>query len=100
MVDGTASPDGPPSRYTDTDSPSCSRACSTVVAGGWPLRFALDWATQERYAGMQFNAVAASNHAAVELYDRLGFEIVGTVPGAFAHPTLGHVGLHVMYRAL
>jgi ribosomal protein S18 acetylase RimI-like enzyme len=63
-------------------------------------RFALDWATQERYAGMQFNAVAASNHSAVELYERLDFAIVGTVPGAFAHPTLGHVGLHVMYRAL
>ena len=26
--------------------------------------------------------------------------IVGTGPGAFAHPTLGRVGLHEMYRAL
>src|SRR5919106_5894706 len=63
-------------------------------------RFALDWARERSYAGMQFNAVAESNHAAVELYKRLGFTIVGTVPGAFAPPTLGHVGLHVMYRAL
>jgi GNAT superfamily N-acetyltransferase len=63
-------------------------------------RFALDWARQRGYAGMQFNAVAESNHAAVELYERLGFIIVGTVPGAFAHPTLGRVGLHVMYRAI
>jgi hypothetical protein len=52
------------------------------------------------FAGMQFSAVAESNHAAVEIYKRLGFTIVGTVPGAFAHPILGHVGLHVMYRAL
>ena len=37
---------------------------------------------------------------AVELYKRLGFEVVGTVPGAFEHPTLGRVGLHVMYREL
>jgi GNAT superfamily N-acetyltransferase len=60
-------------------------------------RFALDWARERGYAGMQFNAVAESNHAAVEIYRRLGFTVVGTVPGAFAHPTLGRVGLHVMY---
>jgi GNAT superfamily N-acetyltransferase len=62
--------------------------------------FALDWARQRGYAGMQFNAVAESNRTAVELYKRLGFEVVGTVPGAFEHPTLGRVGLHVMYRDL
>jgi hypothetical protein len=47
---------------------------------------------------MQFNAVVESNRAAVELYRRHGFEVVGTVPRAFAHPTLGRVGLHVMYH--
>ncbi|KRV48602.1 GCN5 family acetyltransferase [Wenjunlia vitaminophila] len=65
--------------------------------GGSLCRFALDWARQQGYAGMQFNAVAESNHAAVALYRRLGFRVVGTVPGAFAHPTRGRVGLHVMY---
>jgi GNAT superfamily N-acetyltransferase len=62
-------------------------------------RFALDWARDGGYAGMQFNAVVESNHTAVELYRRHGFSVVGTVPGAFAHPTLGHVGLHIMYCA-
>ena len=62
--------------------------------------YAIDWARERGFAGMQFNAVAASNVQAVELYRRLGFDIVGTVPGAFAHPTLGRVGLHVMYLAL
>jgi ribosomal protein S18 acetylase RimI-like enzyme len=62
-------------------------------------QFALDWAQAQGYAGMQFNAVAESNHAAVALYKRLGFGIIGTVPGAFAHPTLGRVGLHIMYLA-
>ncbi|MEE6257420.1 GNAT family N-acetyltransferase [Plantactinospora sonchi] len=61
-------------------------------------RFALDWAREHGYAGMQFNAVAESNHPAVAVYRRLGFQVVGTVPGAFAHPTLGRVGLHVMYH--
>jgi L-amino acid N-acyltransferase YncA len=63
-------------------------------------RDALHWARGRGYAGMQFNAVAASNEAAVAIYRRLGFFIVGTVPGAFAHPTLGRVGLHVMYCPL
>lgn len=59
--------------------------------------YALDWARQLGYAGMQFNAVVESNHAAVRLYEQFGFDIVGTVPGAFAHPTMGRVGLHIMY---
>jgi GNAT superfamily N-acetyltransferase len=63
-------------------------------------RFALDWARERGYAGMQFNAVVATNRAAVELYERLGFSVVGTVPGAFEHPEHGRVGLHVMYREL
>lgn len=58
---------------------------------------ALNWARESGYAGMQFNAVVESNHSAVALYERLGFDVVGTVPGAFQHPTLGRVGLHVMY---
>jgi GNAT superfamily N-acetyltransferase len=63
-------------------------------------RFALSWARELGYAGMQFNAVAETNTSAVQLYQRHGFAVIGTVPGAFAHPTLGRVGLHVMYCAL
>jgi GNAT superfamily N-acetyltransferase len=65
--------------------------------GGTLCRFALDWARERGYAGMQFNAVVESNRSAIALYERHGFSIVGTVPGAFAHPTLGRIGLHVMY---
>jgi GNAT superfamily N-acetyltransferase len=60
-------------------------------------RHALGWAREHGFAGMQFNAVAESNRTAIELYQRLGFRIVGTVPGAFAHPTQGRVALHIMY---
>ena len=63
-------------------------------------RFALDWAREHGYVGMQFNAVVETNQAAVEIYKRLGFTIIGTVPGAFAHPTQGRVGLHIMYWEL
>jgi GNAT superfamily N-acetyltransferase len=68
--------------------------------GGALVRDALEWARAQGFAGMQFNAVAASNTSAVELYERHGFTIVGTVPGAFEHPTLGRIGLHVMYVEL
>ncbi|GAA0420202.1 hypothetical protein GCM10010357_46930 [Streptomyces luteireticuli] len=60
----------------------------------------LGWARNAGFRGMQFNAVVESNTRAVGLYRSLGFEVVGTVPGAFRHPRLGFVGLHVMYRAL
>ena len=49
--------------------------------------YALSWAKEQGYAAMQFNAVVASNHVAVRLWQELGFQIVGTVPEAFAHPT-------------
>src|ERR1700761_7610949 len=52
------------------------------------VEYVLGWAREQGYAGMQFNAVAASNVHAVHLYETLGFRIVGTVPGAFEHPTL------------
>ena len=62
-------------------------------------RFALDWARDKGFEGMQFNAVAETNRSAIRLYERLGFTVMGTVPGAFEHPIEGRVGLHVMYRA-
>jgi GNAT superfamily N-acetyltransferase len=62
--------------------------------------YALCWAREQGYAAMQFNAVAESNHVAVRLWQSLGFRIIGTVPEAFEHPTLGRVGLYVMHRRL
>ena len=52
------------------------------------------------YRAMQFNFVIASNAAAVHLWPKLGFEIVGRLPGAFLHPTLGETDALVMYRKL
>jgi GNAT superfamily N-acetyltransferase len=66
--------------------------------GGALCREALSWAKGAGYAGMQFNAVVETNTSAVGLYERNGFQILGTVPRAFEHPTLGRVGLHLMYH--
>jgi ribosomal protein S18 acetylase RimI-like enzyme len=52
------------------------------------------------YRGMQYNLVVASNEVAVKLWRKLGFEIIGTLPGAFHHPRLGYVDAHVMFKQL
>ena len=60
----------------------------------------LAWARERGFRAVQFNAVVETNARAVGLWRSLGFEVIGTVPEAFAHPTEGYVGLHVMYRRL
>lgn len=61
--------------------------------------YVLDQARERGFVGMQFNSVVSTNTAAVALWESLGFEIVGTVPKAFRHPS-GLVPVHVMYREL
>jgi L-amino acid N-acyltransferase YncA len=63
-------------------------------------QYLIAWARANGYHGIQFNAVVETNAAAVHLWQALGFEIIGTVPEAFDHPTNGLVGLHVMYQKL
>jgi len=60
----------------------------------------IDWARTSGYRGIQFNAVVETNHAAVRLWQSLGFEILATVPEAFHHARHGYVGLHVMFLRL
>lgn len=57
-------------------------------------------ATQLGFRAMQFNFVVASNEAAVRTWKRHGFAVVGTVPAAFRHATLGFVDVFVMHRVL
>ena len=52
------------------------------------------------FSAMQFNFVIASNERAVRLWQRMGFAIVGRLPGAFQHPRLGLVDAYVMLRNL
>jgi L-amino acid N-acyltransferase YncA len=63
-------------------------------------RHALDNAAAAGFRAMQFNFVVSTNARAVALWQRLGFDIVGRLPGAFDHPTLGPVDALVMYRKL
>jgi L-amino acid N-acyltransferase YncA len=60
----------------------------------------LERARERGFRAMQFNFVVSRNERAVRLWQSLGFEIVGRLPGAFAHPKLGFVDALVMFREL
>jgi ribosomal protein S18 acetylase RimI-like enzyme len=60
----------------------------------------LERARARGFRAMQFNFVVGSNEAAIRLWRSMGFDVVGRVPGAFHHPSLGYVDALVMFRAL
>ena len=60
----------------------------------------LQRAKERGFLAMQFNFVVSSNERAMRLWQSMGFEIVGRLPGAFKHPKLGLVDALVMYRHL
>ena len=60
----------------------------------------LEEARRWGYRAMQFNFVVSTNKSAVNLWRELGFNIVGTLPGAFRHAQKGFVDVYVMFRSL
>ena len=57
-------------------------------------------ASEAGFLAMQFNFVVSTNTGAIRLWEKLGFQIVGTLPRAFRHPEQGLVDAHVMYKWL
>jgi L-amino acid N-acyltransferase YncA len=49
---------------------------------------------------MQYNLVVKTNAASVYLWKKMGFDVAGTLPGAFHHPAHGYVDAFVMYKEL
>lgn len=52
------------------------------------------------YTAMQYNLVVSTNVGALHVWKSCGFEIIGTLPKAFNHPSKGLVDAHVMYQIL
>ena len=52
------------------------------------------------YKAMQFNLVVSTNTAAIHLWQKSGFHIIGTLPKAFKHQQLGYVDAYIMYQSL
>ena len=62
--------------------------------------YAVEWHRANGFAGIQFNAVVSTNTGAIRLWQSLGFETIGVVPGAFRLPDGSFADLHVMYLRL
>jgi len=52
------------------------------------------------YRAMQFNLVVETNEASVHLWKKMGFDVVGRLPGAFNHAKFGFVDAFIMYKTL
>lgn len=52
------------------------------------------------FKSIQFNFVVKSNEVAVNLWKRVGFEIIGEIPDAFDHKEHGLTNAYIMYRKL
>ncbi|RUM27139.1 N-acetyltransferase [Rhizobium vallis] len=83
---------------------NCGYMTDVAAAGRGVARrmheHSLDHARVRGFRAMQFNFVVSSNQRAVQLWQSLGFDIVGRLPGAFLHPTEGYVDALVMFRNL
>lgn len=62
--------------------------------------FSLDEARRLGYRAMQFNLVVATNTQAVELWQKIGFTIIGEIPEAFQHHEKGLVNAFIMHQKL
>jgi ribosomal protein S18 acetylase RimI-like enzyme len=52
------------------------------------------------FRAMQFNLVVSTNQRAIDLWQRLGFAIIGTLPHAFNHQRFGFVDALIMFKSL
>ena len=64
------------------------------------LEHSLTTAAARGFRAMQFNFVVSSNDRAVAIWKAYGFDIVGRLPLAFRHPTIGLIDAYVMHRNL
>lgn len=78
-----------------TAAPSSGRGVARAMCA-----HSLEHAKLRGFRAMQFNFVVSTNERAVRLWQSFGFDIVGRLPEAFRHPTLGYVDALVMYRLL
>jgi len=52
------------------------------------------------YSAMQFNSVVSSNEIAINLWIKLGYKVIGTIPKAYNHKKLGLIDSFIMHKQL
>lgn len=68
--------------------------------GSLLIKASLHLAKDLGFQAMQFNMVLSQNTLAVKLYQRLGFNIIGTIPEAVRNPDGSYQDGYVMHRKL
>lgn len=63
-------------------------------------RHSQEEAVSRGFRAMQYNLVVSTNTSAIRLWKKHGFDVAGTLPGAFRHSRLGFVDAFVMYKQL
>jgi L-amino acid N-acyltransferase YncA len=74
--------------------------CRRQRVGSRLCQHSLQTARRLGFRAMQFNLVVSTNTAGIRCWQRNGFEVVGTLPGAFRHQRLGYVDALVMVQSL
>ena len=99
------------SRYIVPNKPGLgSHICNigVIIARPWRGRgvgrqlnaFAIAKARELGFRAIQLNFVVSTNEASIYICRAHGFEIVGTLPGAFFYKRERYVDAYVMFRAL
>jgi len=74
--------------------------CRRQGIGSRLSQHSLQAARRLGFRAMQFNLVVSTNTAGIRCWQRNGFQVVGTLPGAFRHRQLGYVDALVMIQGL
>ncbi|MCP9807492.1 GNAT family N-acetyltransferase [Cyanobium sp. T1B-Tous] len=74
--------------------------CRRQGIGSRLCQHSLQAARQLGFRALQFNLVVSTNTAGIHCWQRNGFQVVGTLPGAFRHRQLGYVDALVMTQSL
>lgn len=62
--------------------------------------FSMEEAKRQGFISMQYNYVVSTNTLAIELWQRMGFKIIGIAPKSFRHSVHGLVDVYIMHRFL
>lgn len=60
----------------------------------------LERAKERGFHGMQFNFVVSTNAVAVELWKKLGFRIIGTIPQGYHYKRQRYDDTYIMFREI
>ncbi|MEM9338377.1 MAG: GNAT family N-acetyltransferase [Bacteroidota bacterium] len=68
--------------------------------GSLMCEHSIEKARELAFKAIQFNKVVSTNQRAIRLWEKYGFQIIGTIPNGFDHKEFGYVDAYMMYKEL